>query len=309
MDPRVSLITINWNGIEDTLELLESIKKMNYQNIDVVVVDNGSEGRDVTILKERYGDSIHLVENDRNYGFAEGANRGLRYALDNLNPNYLVVLDNDTTVEPEFLDDPVKLAEERPEIGFIGGKIRIPGSDDVWTGCSYRKWWRIGTPRIDPNSPVTEVDVAAGCRQFMTRKVLDTVGLYDPTYSASFDNIEICLRAKKAGFRIFYVPTSVVWHKHSKSRARLLADPRYYQVVRQNAKEGLRARIRILREYSHPLNRPTQFIILFGYILPQSIISSILIPANPLTLRIFLGIFFYHPIVKLLKSLISRVTH
>ena len=64
MDPRVSLITINWNGIEDTLELLESIKKMNYQNIDVVVVDNGSEGRDVTILKERYGDSIHLVEND-----------------------------------------------------------------------------------------------------------------------------------------------------------------------------------------------------------------------------------------------------
>src|SRR4030065_2361956 len=87
--PKVSIITLNWNGLEDTTECLESLKKIAYTNYEVIVVDNGSEGNDAQVLEERCGDYIHLIKNDRNYGAGGGINIGMRYVLDNSNADYL----------------------------------------------------------------------------------------------------------------------------------------------------------------------------------------------------------------------------
>ena len=84
--PKVSIIVLNWNGLKDTVECLESFKKVTYPNYEVVVVDNGSEGNDAEVMASRYGDYIHLIRNDRNYGFAEGNNMAIRFALANSNP-------------------------------------------------------------------------------------------------------------------------------------------------------------------------------------------------------------------------------
>ena len=73
--PKVSIITLNWNGLEDTIECLESLKKITYPSYEVIVVDNGSEGNDVQVLEEKFGDYIHLIKNDRNYGGPGGHNR------------------------------------------------------------------------------------------------------------------------------------------------------------------------------------------------------------------------------------------
>jgi len=89
--PKVCIITLNWNGLEDTIECLESLKKITYTNYEVIVVDNGSEGNDPQVLEERFGDYIHLIKNDRNYGFYGGANIGIRYALKNSYPDYLLL--------------------------------------------------------------------------------------------------------------------------------------------------------------------------------------------------------------------------
>ena len=85
-EPRVAILILNWNGLEDTTECLQSLQKVSYSNYEVVVVDNGSEGDEAAVLREKFGGSIHLLENDKNEGFAEGNNIGMRYALERLDP-------------------------------------------------------------------------------------------------------------------------------------------------------------------------------------------------------------------------------
>jgi len=81
--PTVSTIILNWNGLKDNIECLESLDKVTYPNYQVIVVDNGSTGDDGKTLRERYGDYIQIIQNDKNYGYAEGNNIGMRYAMRN----------------------------------------------------------------------------------------------------------------------------------------------------------------------------------------------------------------------------------
>ena len=87
---KVSIIILNWNGLGDTIECLESLKKVAYPNYDVVVVDNGSEGNDAQVLKEKFGNYIHVIQNDKNYGFAGGVNIGIHYVLENTQPDHFL---------------------------------------------------------------------------------------------------------------------------------------------------------------------------------------------------------------------------
>ncbi|GAG89310.1 unnamed protein product, partial [marine sediment metagenome] len=109
--PKVSIITLNWDGLEYTIECLASLKKITYPNYEVIVVDNGSKGNDAQVLEEKFGDYIHIIKNDMNYGSRGGVNIGMRYFLNNSNSDYLLLLDNDTVVDPEFLTEMVKVAE------------------------------------------------------------------------------------------------------------------------------------------------------------------------------------------------------
>ena len=121
--PRVGIIILNWNGIADTVECLESVKKITYPKYDVVLVDNGSTGDDAEVLKEKYGDYIHLLCNSENLGFAGGVDVGLRYAMGTIHPAYFLLLNNDTVVAPDFLDELVKVAESDETIGIVGPRI------------------------------------------------------------------------------------------------------------------------------------------------------------------------------------------
>ncbi len=85
MNPKVSIIILNWNGLGDTIECLESLKKITYLNYEVVVVDNGSEGNDAEILEEKYRGYIKLIRNDKNYGFTGGNNIAIKWILGNSN--------------------------------------------------------------------------------------------------------------------------------------------------------------------------------------------------------------------------------
>ena len=123
MNPKVSIIILNWNSLDDTVHCLESLEKITYPNYDIIVVDNGSKGNDAEILREKFKGYIHIIENDKNYGFPEGCNIGMRYALKNSAPDYILLLNNDTTVAPDFLAEMVKIAESDPLIGIAGPKI------------------------------------------------------------------------------------------------------------------------------------------------------------------------------------------
>ena len=123
MNTKVSIIILNWNGLDHTVDCLQSLKKITYQNYNIIVVDNGSKGNDAEILKRKFGEYVHIIENDKNYGFAGGCNIGIRYALRNSGPDYILLLNNNTTVAPDFLAEMVSVAESNPSFGIAGPKI------------------------------------------------------------------------------------------------------------------------------------------------------------------------------------------
>jgi len=111
VNPEVAIVILNFNGLEDTIRCLESLKKIKYSNYEVIVVDNGSEGEDARILEEKYGEWATIIKNERNLGASEGRNVGIRFALKHLNPDYVMLLDNDVIVDAEFLNQLVEIAE------------------------------------------------------------------------------------------------------------------------------------------------------------------------------------------------------
>ena len=114
MSQKVSVIILNWNGLDDTIECLESLRRITYPSYEAVVVDNASSGDDAQVLRQKYAQYAHIIENDKNYGFAEGNNVAIRYALKHSNPNYFLLLNSDTVVAPAFLGIMVDDAEGDP---------------------------------------------------------------------------------------------------------------------------------------------------------------------------------------------------
>jgi len=226
--PKVSIIILNWNGLEDTVECLESIQKITYLNYHVIVVDNGSEGDDVEVLREKFGDYIHIIENDRNYGFAEGNNVGMRYALDNLGPDFFLLLNNDTVVAPDFLGELMEVALSDKRIGILGSKIYYYDEPEkVWfAGGNINYWlgrlWCRGIGQIDRGhfDDIADVDFISGCCMLISQNMLSSVGLLDSVFFFGTEDYDISIRAARGGFRVLYVPGSKIWHKIGRSTGR-----------------------------------------------------------------------------------------
>jgi len=125
--PKVSIVLVNWNNLEDTVECVDSLVRCTYPAHDVTVVDNGSDGDDAMQLRERFGEAIRLIESTTNVGFAGGSNLGIRDALDR-GADYVLLLNNDTVAGPEFLDELVASVGGDPGIGIAGGKILSRGA-------------------------------------------------------------------------------------------------------------------------------------------------------------------------------------
>jgi len=221
MRGRVSIIVLNWNGVRDTVECLESLKKITYPNYEVIVVDNGSTGDDADVLEERFGDYIHLIRNDENYGYAGGNNTGMRYALENSAPEYVLLLNNDTTVAPCFLERMVEVAGGDDGTGIVGPKVYYHAFPDRIWGAGGRvsmrtgRTFHIGMKETDRGQydAGREVDYIPGCCLLVKAEVIKKVGLLDESYFCYWEETDYCFRAREAGYRSVYVPEAKIWHK------------------------------------------------------------------------------------------------
>lgn len=187
--PKVSIILVNWNNFEDSAECLESLGQVTYPNYDVILVDNASDGNDAKLLKERFGDSIRLIENDSNYGFAKGCNIGIKDTLSR-DTDYVVLLNNDTVVPPNFLDALVSAAQSDEKVGIAGGKVycyEYPemiwfagGVIDYRTGRTPIR----GSGETDQGQfdETAKVDWICGCFLFITRELLHSIGMLDERF-------------------------------------------------------------------------------------------------------------------------------
>ncbi len=166
--------------------------------------------------------SVRLVANSVNLRFAGGNNVGIEHVLPD-NPDYVLLLNNDTVVDPGFLSELVKFAEEDRHIGIVGPKIYYYYDERrIWYAGGRVNFWEGWTSHIgirekdhgQYDSPM-EVDYVTGCCMLVRREVIERVGKLDEGYFIYGEDADWCLRASRAGYRLFYVPSSMIWHKVS----------------------------------------------------------------------------------------------
>lgn len=214
--PHVALIILTWNGKAHTLACLASLAKVDYANHSLIVVDNGSTDDTVEAVRRVYP-GVTLIENGANLGFAEGNNVGIRDALGR-RADYILLLNNDTEVAPDFLSILVNAAE-RNGAGVYGPKIyyhaepeRIWCAGNTWTGT---KFVQEGDGELDgPDfGAETETDYIIGCALFAPTEMFREIGLLDPVYFLTYEETDWCYRARRVNYRCIVVPQSRIWHK------------------------------------------------------------------------------------------------
>jgi hypothetical protein len=278
--PRVAIIILNLNGWKDTIECLKSLCAIDYPAYDIVVVDNGSKDDSVEKIKEYayetvtlgskifelhsdshskgigeenekckeqagliFRQNLVLMKNERNYGFAEGNNIGIRYVKTGLKPDYFLLLNNDVVVDTKFLGELVEIGERDPKIGVIGPKIYyydFKGRRDVinFAGEDLVVWKvqgiRYGGGEIDEgqHDSLREVDKIDGSCMLIKREVIEEVGLLDSDFFSYWEETDFCSRAKRKGYKMMYVPTAKIWHKIAMSTGGLFSPIRIYYLAR-----------------------------------------------------------------------------
>lgn len=217
--PRVSVIILNWNGLQDTLECLESVRELDYPEIRVVLVDNGSTDGSAAVIAERFP-SVTLLRNEENVGFAAGNNAGVRNALE-AGAEYLWLLNNDTVVEKDTLKNLVKALQGTPGAGMASPVIHYHGDPDSVQFCgSYIDWERRRIVKVEnPGSlPGNGANVSLwGTALLIKRGVVERIGHLDAKYFAYHEDEEYCMRAARAGYRCIVVPGARLFHKNSRS--------------------------------------------------------------------------------------------
>lgn len=220
---KVFVILLNWNNWSDTQECLESLEKVGYLNFEVVIVDNNSSEDERGKIRH-YGSKA--IFNSENLGFAGGNNVGIKYALSH-GADYVMLLNNDTIIAPDFLTKLVKASENDKTLGILGSRIYKYGTNEVvFNGGKVNKCLTsaehtnsTGTVPVefdkDNTQQVAEADYITGAAMLIKREVIELVGLMREDYFLYYEDVDWCLRAIKAEYKCVVVPRSHVWHKVS----------------------------------------------------------------------------------------------
>lgn len=235
-EPPVAVVVLNWNLPEETIACVESILLSTYLNYEIIVVDNGSTDNSVSTIRGRFP-WLELIVSKENLGYTGGNNLGIRWAEER-GSEYILILNNDTTVSPTLLKKLVDLIETDPSLGILGPAIYYYNQlNRFWRLGAVQTAWspfpkEIGRNALDKGqfqSPFS-VDYVTGCAMWVKTKVFREIGLFDESYFMYYEDADFCCRAIKAGFGIKVVPEAKVWHKVSKSIQNRKSWAVYYQV-------------------------------------------------------------------------------
>lgn len=220
---RIAIILLNWNGITDTLECIESLKKLDYDSYHIIVADNGSSNDSVAILSKLHPD-ITLIENKKNLGFAEGNNRAIRYALEK-GFDALLILNNDTIVDSRLLKAFSQTLLKNPQ-AILGAKVYLYAEQTTFDHFGGR--WNAEKGEFDlvghreQEDNITwetpfSVDYVCGCSLFASAEAFKKIGLFDARFFLFWEEADFCYRAKSLGYSLLVAPEAKIWHKVSAS--------------------------------------------------------------------------------------------
>jgi GT2 family glycosyltransferase len=218
--PRVVAIVLNYNRPQDTIECAFSLRDCTYGNLEIIVVDNGSTDDSEMRFKEQLG-HIKVLLTGRNLGFAAGNNVGILHALDTA-VDYILLINNDTLVEPDFLDKMVEEMEGNRGAAAAGCTIcSYPDKDTVWYAGGRIVSWRAGclTEHVGsqysslPNLAVRRVSFITGCLILVRADIFRKLGLLDERFFMYLEDAEFSHRLTAAGYQLLYIPHARIYHR------------------------------------------------------------------------------------------------
>ena len=236
-EPLVGIIVLHWTGVDDTRQCLNSLRAIGYSNRRLYLVDNASFDQGGVRLKDEFKSDVHFIRNQTNLGFAGGNNVGLRQALTD-GCEFVLIINNDTTVKPDFLDRLVETALADESIGLIGPKIlSFEPKDKIWFSGGRIQWSsgvRIGHRGVGEADcgqyDLTEpTDWLTGCCVLARRSAIEKAGLMPAEYFLYFEDVDWSVAIQRAGFKLVFEPRSVIWHKEASESASFNPQKLYYQ--------------------------------------------------------------------------------
>jgi len=213
----VSIVIVNWNGARHLPVCLNALRRQTFHDFEIILVDNHSHDNSLELLARDYPE-VNIIALKENRGFAGGTNVGVKATQS----EFVVLLNNDTEVDPHWLEEIIAAFERHPEAGLVASKMKLFDQRDKFhtTGDFYRidgipgnrGVWEIDRGQYDREEYVFS---ACGGSAAYRRSMLDQIGLFDEDYFFSCEDIDLAWRAQLAGWKCSYAPQAIVYHKLS----------------------------------------------------------------------------------------------
>ena len=238
--PKVTIIILHVKDILCIVDCVSSLNKITYQNYNVIVVHNGPES--IALKNAIFPISQHItkvINTNENLGFARGNNIGIKEALKD-GAEYVLLLNDDTEVSPDFLTKLIEVAEMQQDAGMLGPKILLydPPQSIWFAGARFdQKACEIVTSGFDQtdkceDTGFVESDYVTGCALLIKKATLEKIGLLDERFFLYWEDVDWGLRCMKAGYKNLIVTYSHIWHKASATTGGMNSLPRVYHKAR-----------------------------------------------------------------------------
>jgi GT2 family glycosyltransferase len=271
---KVAVIILNFKVAEYTVKAVQSVLKSTHKSKEIYVVDNNS-GDDIEERLKKYPE-VHFIQSGDNLGFAEGNNIGIRKAL-KTDADFIFILNPDAVVTKDTIAE-ILQGMEKYDAQIANPKIYFPDSKIFWfAGKVFDKANVLGSHRgVDQEDEgqfdeAIEMDDVTGAALMVERKVFEKIGLLDPKYFMYYEDLDFAWRAKKAGFKIMYLPKALVYHANAKSSG--VGSPLQDYFITRNrmlfARKflSLRTQFALLREAWRNRKIPTRKLALQDYLM------------------------------------------
>jgi GT2 family glycosyltransferase len=237
--PRVAILVLNWNRPDDTIECVQSLLQLQYDNAEIVVLDNASTDDSVARITTRFP-HITLLQTGNNLGYAGGNNYGMDYALKH-GADYVFVLNNDTTVEPDCVQYLIEAGESDPKIGAVGCFVYSYDQPHSFLYAGVNAVRNLDRPmmgsyvhdevrdQLDAEQ-VMKVDTVHGCAFMIKREALEQAKGFDPKFFAVHEEVDLSMRLWEAGYTLVAVPRARIYHKEGMTFGQASPNRIYYDV-------------------------------------------------------------------------------
>lgn len=278
----LSIVMLNYNSSDETIECIESLEKTTTKNMkcSIIVVDNHSRDDQVKKLEsfldthtKKSQFTFEYISHTTNLGYTGGNNTGIKKALEN-GSEFVLILNNDTTVSPDFINPLVEVLQKNKKAGIVVPKIYFyPGQEFhtdryskndrgkvIWYAGGKLDWANVlgshrGVDEVDTNqySEIENTDYATGACILLRASILREVGMFDDKYFLYYEDSDLSMRVKKAGYTVMFVPRSTIWHKNAGSTGGSGSQLQDYYLTRNRLLFGfryapIRAKVALARE-------------------------------------------------------------